>query len=354
MRLQLRFAAPFTLLLVLLLAMPRTHAQGPTQNQAQTPLAQQQEDDADDDDGSKKEIRNELREGKFDDLDRLADHLRRDKTRIAGGEWKLARFYTALDRPMLADRDSAEHLDHLHQWMKLRPESITARIALATSLERWAWVARGHATSDKTTDKQFALFAERSHEAYIVLQGSRDMRTQDPQWYAQMLSAGLAEGWDRARMQDIFERGVQFEPGYFYLYRTYANYLLPKWYGQPGDAARFATDSANKVGGAAGDLLYFQIAGVFVRRGDGNFPLRELDWPRIQRGYDAIMQTYGPTNKHVNQLAFMAYKFKDLSLAQRQFAQIHDHWTHSVWRDREFFDKARDWSTGHSQWAATS
>ena len=336
------------------IALALTLSHTSVQAQAPSPAYTTAPDDDDDTDSDKRSIRADLRGGKYDDLDRLAAHLRRDKTRIPGGEWKLARFYDALDKPMLADKDSAEHLDHLRAWMTLRPESITARVALATSLHRWAWVARGHATSDKTTDKQFALFAERSHEALIILESARDMRSMDPHFYQEMLAVGLAEGWERPRMQDIFERGIQFEPGYYYLYRTYANYLLTKWYGRPGDAAHFATQYADKLGGGAGDLLYFQLATVFVRRGDGNFPLRELDWPRIQRGYDAINQAYGITNKHINRLAYMAYKFNDRTVAQRQFAQIHDHWAHSVWRDREYFDRIRDWSTGHSQWPAAS
>ena len=81
---------------------------------------------------------------KFDDLDQIANQLRRDKTRLRGGDWKLAVFYNVLDRPLLDDKDSVDHLEHLRHWMTARPESITARIALARSLHRWAWVARGN------------------------------------------------------------------------------------------------------------------------------------------------------------------------------------------------------------------
>jgi hypothetical protein len=291
---------------------------------------------------------------KFDNLDRIADHLRRDKTRVRGGDWKLALFYAALDRPLLNDKDSVDHLEHLHHWMAQRPESITARIALATSLHRWAWVARGNGMADTVTPEGWKLFNERTAEADAVLEGSENIRTMDPQWFRDMMSTGLAEGWDNTRMKSIFERGIAFEPGYFYLYKNYANYLLPKWYGKLGDSAAFARDSADHVGGDDGDMLYFQIATVLVKRGDGNFPVKQLDWERIQRGDAALNQAYGITNRHVNELAFMAYKFDDKALAHQQFSLIGDRWSLAVWRDRKFFDRIRDWSGDHTEWPSNS
>ena len=93
-------------------------------------------------------------------------------------------------------------------------------------------------------------------------------------------------------------------------------------------------------------MLYFQITTVLVKRGDGNFPVNELDWKRIQRGFSVLTAQYGATRKNQNQLAFMAYKFKDVEVAKQQFAIIGDDWAESVWRDRKFFDRIRDWSHG--------
>ncbi len=83
-------------------------------------------------------IETDLVEEKFDDLDSMAAKFRGAKTRMTGGEWKLDAFYGVLDKPMLTDKDTLEHLAHLKHWIAQRPESITARVALATSLHRWA------------------------------------------------------------------------------------------------------------------------------------------------------------------------------------------------------------------------
>jgi hypothetical protein len=44
----------------------------------------------------------------------------------------------------------------------------------------------------------------------------------------------------------------------------------------------------------------------------------------------------------------MAYKYEDLTVARQQFAAIGDNWATAVWRDKQFFDKVRDWSTGRN------
>jgi hypothetical protein len=293
-------------------------------------------------------IASSLIQEKFDELDRMADQYRREKTRLEGGEWRLHLFYEALDAPQQTDQDTREHLAHLEHWMQQRPDSITARVALATSLTRWAWVARGHGYANTVTDEGGRLFSDRMKQAQSTLEAAANMSAMCPQFYSQMMVVGLAQGWDAARMKEMFDRGIQFEPGYYYFYLQYANYLLPKWYGHSGDASAFAKSSADRVGGDAGDVVYFQIATTLIKRGDDSFPVREMDWDRLQHGYQALSSQYGTSRRTMNELAFMAYRFKDVSVARQQFAAIGDRWSRAVWRDREFFDRARDWARGHA------
>lgn len=281
---------------------------------------------------------------RFNELDHMADRYRREKSRLRGGEWRLRIFYLALDAPQQTDKDTRDHLAHLENWTRARPESITARIAQATSLHRWAWVARGQGYARSVTSERWRLFTDRMNQAQGVLEGAANMSAMCPQWYSEMMAVGLAQSWDANRMKEIFDRGIQFEPGYFYLYRQYANYLLPKWDGHPGDASAFAKSSADHLAGDAGDLLYFQIATVLIKRGDGDFPVSQMDWERIQRGYLTLSAQDGTSRRNMNELAFMAYRFHDAKVARQQFTLIGDKWSPGVWRNREFFDRARDWS----------
>jgi hypothetical protein len=69
-----------------------------------------------------------------------------------------------------------------------------------------------------------------------------------------------------------------------------------------------------------------------------------MDWPRIQRGYQAHASRYGATRRTENELAFMAWKFQDAAVARQQFTLIGENWGRAVWRDRNYFDRARDWA----------
>jgi hypothetical protein len=335
----------------LLLLCPRNlHAQAPALPTTADAAAEMSDEQVADHEGRwMRAIAADLIAEKFDDLDRLADQCRREKAALPGGAWRLRLFYEALDAPYQSDKDTLDHLAHLEAWMKLRPESITPRIALATSLHRWAWVARGSGTANTVTADGWRLFNERIQESQAVLKGSANMRTMDPQFYSEEMIVGLAQGWDQRQEQEVFERGVQFEPEYTYLYKQYADYLLPKWYGQPTDAANFARKSADHLGGDAGDMLYFQIAGTIVKRGNGNMKMTDgVDWQRIQRGYKALDAKYGHDKRQQNELAFMAYKFNDAAVARQQFALIGDNWARNVWKQKQFYDRIRDWSQGAS------
>lgn len=281
---------------------------------------------------------------KFESLDQTADRLRAEKTRLPGGEWQLHAFYGALDAPQQTEQDSAEHIAHLEHWMSQRPSSITARVALATALIRWAWVARGYGGAASVTAEGVRLFLGRNQEARTILEGSQEMRVMCPQWYSAMLAVGAAQSWSLERMHKMMEDGIKFEPGYFYLYLQYANYLLPKWFGHPGDASSFARASADAVGGDGGDILYFEIATNLIKIGDDTFPTHEMDWQRLQRGYQALLSQYGSSQLIENRLAYMAWKFQDAAVARQQFALIGDNWNRRVWGIRDYFDRARDWA----------
>ncbi len=293
-------------------------------------------------------IETDLVEEKFDALDRMAYELRSQKKRAAGGSWKLTEFYGALDKPTLTDKDTLDHMAHLRRWIAQRPDSITARVALATSLHRWAWVARGNGMANTVSDNGWKLFNARIQESLDVLNAAGKLRERCPQWYSEMMVVGLAQGWDEAKMREVFEQGIQFEPEYFDLYKQMANYLLPKWDGKPGDAVAFATTSADHVGGERGDAIYFHIASSVIGKNGRNFGVKEMDWARIQRGYQAITAQFGTTGRLKNKMAWFACRFHDAEVARQQFALIGDHWDRDVWRDRERFDRARDWAQKHS------
>src|SRR5215471_1568415 len=82
-------------------------------------------------------VRNLFAQERFADLERIATAGRMQKTRFAGGGWKLYTFYVALNAPAnrekAVDSDWEGHLLKLKRWISAQPNSITAPVALADS-----------------------------------------------------------------------------------------------------------------------------------------------------------------------------------------------------------------------------
>jgi hypothetical protein len=162
-----------------------------------------------------------------------------------------------------------------------------------------------------------------------------------------MQQVALGEGWQPARATRLLRQAVAFEPHYYYYYRMHANFLLPKWYGEEGDSERFAAMSADDVGGEAGDILYFQIAGQLVCNCDDP-QFNHMLWPRIQRGYAALeKQSQSIVNE--NLFASMAVQSNDGDVANETFRRIGDNWDLKVWKSERYFQKCRAWAAQIAQ-----
>jgi len=287
-----------------------------------------------------------LKEKKFKDLDCLADAARTSKARFSGGQWKLRNIYIALQTPRPGhptEVDWKQHMKLIENWKDSNPDSVTAPIALAEAYTQYGWAARGTGYSDDVSNSGWKLLGDRAAKAKKILEEAAVTGVRDPNWYLTMQLVAQAQGWPKAQAADLFEKAVRFEPAYQYYYRTYATYLQPKWSGAEGDAAKLAEESANRVGGEAGDALYFQIAEVIVCAcADPEFG--HFSWPRAQKGFAAMEKIYGPSMLSVNAFALMATKSTEWSVADDAFKRIGDQFDQKTWTSEQWFKQMRDLS----------
>jgi hypothetical protein len=286
-----------------------------------------------------------LRAGKFGQLDCLADTARSQKEMFSGGMWKLHAIYLGLARPPLhpTQEDWEAHIVSVQRWVTTSPESITARIALAESYVSYGEDARGPGYSDTVSESGWRLLAERLGKAKQILEQASALSTKDPEWFAAMQELVLHQGWEQSARQDLLERAVKFEPKYYYYYRLYANSILPKWGGEDGEVARFLKHATDQVGGEAGDILYFQVAGKLVCGCQDDQHLN-LSWPRIQKGFAAVEKQNGPSLENWNLLAHMAVSFDDGWIADKMFDRIGEQWSEDVWQTSSYFESMKQWA----------
>jgi hypothetical protein len=285
-----------------------------------------------------------LKQEKFAELDCLADAARTSKARFPGGGWKLRNIYLGLDSPRPGHpthEDWLQHLKLVERWVNQNRHSIAAPIALAESYTNYAWDARGDGMSDSVSDSGWKLFGERLEKAKAILDTNSALTAKCPDWYVAMQNVALGQSWDRPRATALLQKAITFEPGYQYYYRIYANYLLPKWKGEDGDASRFAEESANRVGGEAGDALYFQIAEVIVC-GCQEPEFTHFSWPRLQNGFAASEKKFGVSLLLVNSFALMASSSSDWVAADAAFRRIGDNWSQDKWSTEAWFKQNRD------------
>ncbi len=124
----------------------------------------------------------------------------------------------------------------------------------------------------------------------------------------------------------------------------HATFLLPKWYGEEGDTAKFAKQVADRIGGKAGDILYFQIAMRLVCSCDEP-EILNLSWPRIQKGATETENQYGASLTNLNALAFLAIKFRDATVADTAFKRLGSNWDEDIWKTEHFFKNNADWAS---------
>ncbi len=255
-------------------------------------------------------------------------------------------FYWAIAEPEghATEEDWNAHLKILNRWVAAKPQSVTARVALANAYTSYAWNARGSDSSNTVTESGWKLFGQRIGKAKQVLEQASRLKAKCPEWYVVMQTVALAEDWDLTRATALLDQAVLFEPDYYYYYRDHANYLKPQWNGADGDAETFAEQVSDRVGGVKGDILYFQIATELICHCSVETNLKLMSWPRIQKGVAELEKQNGPSATNLNLLAYMAIKENDSVVAHKLFSRIEDNWDQETWRTKRYFDYCKGWA----------
>ena len=290
-------------------------------------------------------IRQLVMRGKFQELDRIAHEARSTKARFPGGFWKIHIFYVGASEPEgklnASDADWIQQIAQLERWTKQYPDSITAHVALAEAYDMWGWKARGGGYSDTVTEDGWKTLAERGQRALAVMNEAEKLPEKCPEWFLEMLLLSRTQEWEAEQTIAMLKMAVEFEPDYYYYYRFQADSLLPKWGGEEGDAARFADDVADHIGGKNGDIIYFEIASSINCACSNQAKLNGMSWPRIQSGYKAVNEQFGESIYNVNSMALMSFQAFDLNYSNQLFKQVGENWDRALWLTYDGFDNMR-------------
>lgn len=295
-------------------------------------------------------VQTRFRLGRYEELDRIADEFRKTKARFPGGSWKLYSFMEALEE-YPGGKDSPEkdwegYLDGFRRWMSQYPGSSAARVAYAKALTSYAWKARGSGWSSEVTEDGWRLFRNRLQQARRILEEATDRQQRCPMWYRAMQTIALGQEWSREEYEKLFKNAVAQEPLFSGYYTAKAYYLLPRWYGQEGEWETFATQSADQIGGAEGDAMYYYI--VSSKREFFSyskfFKNPRISWPRMKRGFSAIERLYGMNNKMLNDYCRATGAACDRAEALVVLDRLGRNLDMDVWYSQDNIDDFQDWA----------
>lgn len=271
--------------------------------------------------------------GRFDELDAMADRFRNGRERTEGGFWKLTTFYS-FEPKLLDPKYNGASFDRFEAqalaWMKARPNSIAAKLAYAAILSKHAWFFRGYGYYNELTDEQRVGYTKYHMMMRDHLIAIKEETSADPNWYEQMVGVAMEEGWP----DDVFDRllaeAVAREPYYYPTYFKAINRNLPQW---GGSAAKINTLIARAAG-----YTKEQDGDSFIARahwyvaGFGKDVERSLkaNWPDVDQGFKDLVSRY-PEQTNFNAYARFACLAKDRTEFLAAYGQIKGQLVHEVW-----------------------
>ncbi|HWC90492.1 MAG TPA: hypothetical protein VG433_12580 [Pirellulales bacterium] len=288
-----------------------------------------------------------LTDRKFKDIDALADDLRAKQSRVSSGSLKLTQLYEVLaDTPGAgkpADYDARIKL--LESWVEQEPESFTARVTLARTWEQYGWLARGGGYADTVSEENHDYFKDRCTKAADILQQAEQLKTKDPELYAQGILLAIDLSWSHEVVERICDDSVKLDPTFLRTLVEATRYYLPRWYGDTGDLEKFALDATKKTEKACGKTVYAWI--VFETERHHGFTVFhdfQFDWKLVKQGFEDWNRQYPTDQWRLQAYCRMACMARDRTTAHALFEKIGPKGLDAIWTSPDTFRFFKRWA----------
>jgi hypothetical protein len=290
------------------------------------------------------EVRQEYNRRLFDQLEKRAGDLRREKPLFGNGAWKLVEFYGSFTcRDEEPERMWKQHRQIHQQWLAAFPQSITAHIAYADFMMSYAWHARGSGFAKEVAADAWQLFSERVTQAQETLEETRQLPEKDPFWWSVTLRVARARSWGKQEFDRAVEEAKAVEPKFWTYDISRAESLLPRWFGKPGDWEEYAEQAAARPDGLGAEV-YARIVASLHSYYDNVFHETKASWPKTRDGLAQIRQRCPESLDAISETALLAVMAEDRAVAKAMFDQLGDRYLEGVWQTPEYFLRSREWA----------
>lgn len=229
------------------------------------------------------------------------------------------------------DEDWEEQLAVMERWRQAFPKSATPLVIQARSYISWGWQSRGSGFALTVTEEGWRLFHERIAKARELLEAADKLPHNDPDVYVQLIIVCKADSAPREEVNRWLARAQQIDARYYYTYAAMAEYLLPRWHGEPGEVERFAAEIAKKLGGKDGLDAYARIL-LQVNCYEPDVLRRPtISLPMLEEAVKEQRIRYPASPRFLNFAAAVAWSAENRPLALELRDQIADKVDLQVW-----------------------
>ncbi len=283
----------------------------------------------------------------YDALDGMAHEFRKSGACHPNGLAKLNSFYGGFE---LDDKEAEalwkSRLAALQSWTKAKPKSVTARVAYAHFLTDYAWKARGSGVANTVTEGGWKLFGERLQQAAVELRNLEGLDEQCPHARMVLSRILLGLGAQKPAYEKFFEDSIKTTPGYTGYYYRQAIYLLPRWFGEPGEWESALAKGADKIGGDEGDMLYARVVWLMydynVAR-TNMFKEYNLSPARVDNGFQLIQKQFPDSLSVKSKRAHFACLSGNQKTARELFDSLGGKVDLTVWKSEQKFQRFAEW-----------
>jgi len=281
-----------------------------------------------------------LREGKYEELEKVAAAWRKPEARMLDGRWNLFVFYNSLASPTAStDEGFAEARRKLGDWRAKRPQAIEPVILLADLERAYAWHARGGGWANTVTDEGWRLMGERLDKAKSLLDSVYDRRLECPQWVNTMQSVALGQGWPDDKVKSMLDEAIAAWPEYWLYYFSEARRLLPRWGGAPGEWEKFSRSFPGDLGKELSARIPWAQQWAYWNL----FRDTDVPWSQMKAGFERMVQRYPDSTRTKSAFAVFAGMADDRETCKRLLDELGDKVNIEFWISWQNVELARAW-----------
>ncbi len=225
----------------------------------------------------------------YDEIEKVAASLQKSKAADVLGWPHLDHFFEGL---LKTKAGQATLQARIAEWRAARPQSNLARLVAIGMWTDVAAKARGGGFASTVTPAMSARMDAALGRAAQTLQALPRAAFASPLAFTTAMRWGRLAGVPRKFFDDLFAQGAAKFPNYLPLYRIHAYNLLPRWFGEAGEAEALLKTRADQIGGTDGDIFYGLIVWDFASSIGQLSMDTQFDYERAHRGFKLLHERF--------------------------------------------------------------